>query len=99
MRCRCSSRRRWGRIGGRCRWGGIGCQRGMRWRKPSVGWLDLYLKFTERQESPAEFHLWAGIAALGHVLGRRVWLDRFEGGKIYPAQIMVVIVSESAVAR
>lgn len=64
-----------------------------------MGWLEDYLTYTERQESPTAFHLWSGIAVLGHVLGRRTWLNRFEAGKLYPGQIMVVLISGSAVTR
>ena len=64
-----------------------------------MSWLETYLEFTNRQESPTVFHLWSAIAVLGHALGRRVWLDRYEAGTLYPGQIMVVLVSGSAVTR
>jgi hypothetical protein len=62
-------------------------------------WLESYLKYTEHLESPTIFHQWVGIAVAGHVLGRKVWLVR--GGEycIFPGQMMVVLVSPSAIAR
>ena len=62
-------------------------------------WLETYLKYTEHLESPTLFHQWVAMAVAGHVLGRKVWLVR--GGEycIFPGQMMVVLVSPSAVAR
>lgn len=63
-----------------------------------MGWLEQYLEYTKHQESPDQFHLWSAIAVLGHVMGRRCWFERYYY-KVFPAQIMVVLVSGSAVAR
>ena len=62
-------------------------------------WLETYLKYTEHLESPTIFHQWVALAVAGHVLGRKVWLVR--GGEycIFPGQMMVVLVSPSAIAR
>jgi hypothetical protein len=59
----------------------------------------MYLKYTEHLESPTIFHQWVALAVAGHVLGRKVWLVR--GGEycIFPGQMMVVLVSPSAIAR
>lgn len=66
------------------------------------GWLARYVnEYTAKFESPRLFHLWSAIAVLGHVMGRRVWMARggVDGYYVYPAQIMVCLVSRSAVVR
>lgn len=68
-----------------------------------MSWLSDYLEYTSRQESPERFHLWAGITTCAAILGRRVWLDRRAGGvtryRIYPGQLMVVLVGDSGRVR
>lgn len=50
-------------------------------------------------ESPEEFHWWCATAVLGHILGRDSWVLIQDFAAVYPAQIMVVLVSESAITR
>src|SRR5437762_63081 len=63
-----------------------------------MSWLDRYLDLVAETESPREFHFWCAMAGLGHVLGRRVWLDQHRY-RVYPGQMMVLLCSDSAVAR
>src|SRR5436305_2535187 len=63
-----------------------------------MGWIEHYLDLVIETESPQEFHFWCAMAGLGHVLGRRVWLDQFRY-RIYPGQLMLLLSSDSAVAR
>lgn len=64
-----------------------------------MGWLERYLQYTADTEAPAIFHFWSAVAVLGHILGRRTWFNRWKLGFIYPAQIMVLLVSKSAIVR
>jgi hypothetical protein len=61
------------------------------------GIINEYLEYAEGQESPADYHLWSIIAAIGSILGRNVWVDRFYN-KIYP-NLYVVLVGESALVH
>lgn len=63
-----------------------------------MGWIEHYLQLAQHTEPPKEFQVWCAIAELGHVLGRKVWLDQFSF-KIFPGQMMVLLCSDSAVAR
>jgi len=62
-----------------------------------VSWLNDYMTFTARQESPSIFHYWDAIATVAATLNRRVWLPRVSDGieryRIFPGQIMVVLVA------
>lgn len=63
-------------------------------------WLERYIHFTRHQASPILFHRWAGIAVLGAALERRVWLTRgYERLRLYPGQLMVVLVGKSALEK
>jgi len=68
-----------------------------------MSWLTDYLAYTQKQESPEQFHMWAGITAIAAALGRNVWMDRRSGGvtryKVYPGQLMTVLVAGSGRAR
>lgn len=50
--------------------------------------------------SPRVFHFWSGVAALAGALERRTWFPVL-GGRfhLYPGQIMVVLVSKSAITK
>lgn len=60
--------------------------------------LQRYLEFTQHNEAPEIFHFWAGMAVVGHALNRQVWLDRHYF-KVYPGQLMVVLVADSATSK
>lgn len=47
-------------------------------------WLENYLYLTRRSESPTQYHLWCGIAALGAALRRKCYLDMGLQGRRYP---------------
>lgn len=61
-------------------------------------WLSRYLEYTAENEAPEVFHFWCGIAILSHALNRKVWIDQ-HFDHIYPGQMMVCLVSDSAVSR
>lgn len=61
--------------------------------------LSRYLDYTRENEAPEIFHFWSVIALLGHVLNRRVWFPQYTAPTLYPGQIMVCLVSPSAVSR
>lgn len=41
-------------------------------------WLEAYVKYASFTESPGFMHYWAGVGAIGAVLGRRSWIDMIE---------------------
>jgi Protein of unknown function (DUF3987) len=62
-------------------------------------WLHDYLRHTEQMESPSSFHRWVALGIVGHILGRRVWLSKRGNYAVFPGQMMVCLVSPSAVLR
>jgi hypothetical protein len=68
-----------------------------------VGWIEDYLSYNERQESPEIFHYWSAITTVAAVLNRQVWLPKISDGilryTIYPGQIMTWLVARSAIDR
>jgi hypothetical protein len=64
-----------------------------------MGWIENYLEYAKPLESPRVFHFWSAITLLGHVLGRRCWVDRGGRYKVFPGQIMTILVARSAIAR
>lgn len=67
--------------------------------KHGGSWLDLYLEYTAKLESPTIYHKWVGLATLGHALGRRVWFPRSDKFPVFGAQMMVVLVGGSGIVR
>jgi hypothetical protein len=61
-------------------------------------WLQTYLSYTKRQESPELFHLWCGISALACTLGRNVWIRKIRPSQLYP-NLYVILVSPSGKCR
>lgn len=59
--------------------------------------LDLYMQYTSKQESPAMFHLWTGITILSAALGRKCYINRGYY-KLYP-NIFCILVAGSARCR
>jgi hypothetical protein len=59
--------------------------------------LDLYLRYTEKQESPAEFHLWVGITMVAAALGRKCYIERGYY-RLYP-NLFTILVAGSARCR
>src|SRR5215510_5429957 len=59
--------------------------------------LDLYMSYTQRQESPELFHLWTGITLLASVMGRKCYIDKGYY-KLYP-NLFVILVAGSAKCR
>lgn len=60
-------------------------------------WLESYLVYTQKQESPEKLHLWVGISILSAALKRQVWIDRGYY-KLYP-NTYVLLVAESAALK
>lgn len=60
-------------------------------------WLESYLVYTEKQESPEKLHFWIGLSALSAALKRQVWMNRGYY-KLYP-NTYVLLVAESAMLR
>lgn len=68
-----------------------------------MSWLDDYLSYTAKQESPTEFHYWNAIATVSAVINRKAYLVRASDGieryRIYPGQTMVILVAGSGRLR
>lgn len=64
-----------------------------RTRRCKDGFLAEYLKYTQYQESPSDFHLWVGLSLLSSAIERKCFLDRMYF-RIYP-NIYMVLVAES----
>lgn len=67
-------------------------------------WIESYLDYTAAQESPEIFHRWAGIATIGAVLNRRVFLPRTAKTGVqyyvnFPGQISPIFVAGSGKAK
>lgn len=60
-------------------------------------WLDAYMEYTFKTESPPNFHLWAGVSIISSALRKKV---KFQLGRIptYP-NLYIVLVAEPGVAR
>jgi len=59
--------------------------------------LDTYLRYTEKQESPAEFHLWVGITMVAAAMGRKCFIERGYY-RLYP-NLFTILVAGSARCR
>lgn len=59
--------------------------------------LDMYLRYTEKQESPAEFHLWVGITMVAAAMGRKCYIERGYY-RLYP-NLFTILVAGSARCR
>lgn len=59
--------------------------------------LDQYLAYTRKQESPEMFHLWTGISILAAALGRKCWIDKGYY-RLYP-NLFTILVAGSARCR
>ncbi len=68
-----------------------------------MSWLDDYLSYTSKQESPEIFHYWNAVATVSSVLNRKVYLPRVSDGieryRIYPGQCMIILVAGSGRLR
>jgi len=66
-------------------------------RRMLENWLDGYNEYTEKTESPRNFHKWAGISAVAAALRKKV---KFQLGRLstYP-NLYIVLVAEPGVAR
>ena len=60
-------------------------------------WVDLYVDFTEKQESPKIFQFWSAISVIASCLGRRVCLVR-PHFKTFPNQY-IILTAETARCR
>ena len=65
--------------------------------KQKDSFLELYIKYTSKQESPAAFHLWVGITVLAAALGRKCYINRGYY-RLYP-NLFCILVAGSARCR
>src|SRR5882762_4893438 len=65
--------------------------------EPYDSFLDLYMEYTQLQESPERFHLWTGITILAAAMGRKCYLDKGYY-RLYP-NLFVILVAGSAKCR
>lgn len=61
-------------------------------------WLDSYLQYTERSESPTSYHTWCGLSVIAGALQRRVYLKWGLGQTIFP-NLYVVLIGPSGRTR
>lgn len=66
-------------------------------RRSLRNWIHGYLDFVYNQESPAIFHIWTALWAIGLVLGRKCYFDKGYY-KVYP-NLYIILVAESAHMR
>ncbi len=64
---------------------------------PPSSWIYKYLKYTDTQESPTQFHVWSALSVLGSAMGRHCWMYRAYY-TLYANQY-IIIVAESARCR
>ncbi len=73
-------------------------------RRCENGWIQTYLDYTSKQQSPTCFHIWVAIGIISAVLGRKVWMpssgSQVEEGyyNLYP-NLYLVLVSPSGVGN
>lgn len=63
-----------------------------------MNFIQRYILYTQKHEAPEDFHTWTAMTICGAVVGRRCWIDR-GFYKIFPGQMMVVLVGGSATVR
>lgn len=66
-------------------------------RRCKGSWLESYLDYTRKQESPTAFHEWVGLSLLSASIGRHVWIPRIKY-TIFP-NLFVILVAGSAFCR
>jgi len=62
-----------------------------------MSWLNRFLDYTNRHESPAMFHLWSGLTIISALLGRKSYLEKGYY-RLYP-NLFTVLVAGSARCR
>jgi hypothetical protein len=60
-------------------------------------WLSSYIKYTNFNESPTNFHLWTGISTIAAALNRNVYIKRGYG-KLFP-NLFIVLVSPTGKSK
>src|SRR5262245_2579922 len=63
----------------------------------SDSFLDKYLRYTSKQESPAEFHLWVAMTIVAAAMGRKCFINRGYY-RLYP-NLFTILVAGSARCR
>lgn len=62
--------------------------------------IENYLDYSRQQVSPTIYHQWCALAILGAAMERRCWLTRgYKTLRVYPGQLMVVLVGKSALTK
>lgn len=68
-----------------------------------MSWLDDYLDYTAKQESPEVFNYWVGVTTIASVLQKRVWIDRGDDGIVYykshPGSFYTMLVSPPGIGH
>ena len=62
-----------------------------------MSFLDKYMRYTSKQESPAEFHLWTGMTMVAAAMGRKCYIDRGYY-RLFP-NLFTILVAGSARCR
>lgn len=65
---------------------------------PKGGWLEWYVNYTRRTESPLSYHLFSSLCVLGAALGRRVFKPK-GFFNIYPNYCVVLVGPPARVAK
>lgn len=58
-------------------------------------YIQKYLRYAARQESPDIFHTWGAVATLSFAVGRNIWVDQ-SYFKIYPNQYIILVAGSGA---
>ncbi len=66
-------------------------------RRRCANWLQSYMEYTRRTESPDIFHLWSGVATLACACGRSIQMDR--GAYCLFPNFYIILVADSAMCR
>src|SRR5947199_1436386 len=66
-------------------------------RRPDESFIDLYLEYTQDQESPDSYHMWTALSVLAAVMGRKCFINKGYY-KLFP-NLFVVLVAGAAKCR
>lgn len=67
-------------------------------RQITNGWVNAYLTFTEKQESPQAFHKWCAISVIAAAMERNCWID-YGYFQLYPNQYIILIGASASVRK
>lgn len=61
-------------------------------------WLESYLEYADKTESPRRLHFWAGVSAIAGALRRKVWIDQ-NFFKWYPSFYIIFVAKPGIVSK